>query len=95
MIHLLNSGSDLLAAFTAAIAAYYWYRAAQVEAPASLQGLAAMGGPVMVNTKPLIEFAHESGRRNKAAALCSAAAAFFAFISWAVSAYVSYVLPHS
>jgi hypothetical protein len=54
-----------------------------------LVGSVPLGGPVMINTNPLVEFAKESGRRNKVAALWSAAAAFFAFLGWALGAYVA------
>jgi hypothetical protein len=42
-----------------------------------------------VDTRPLVQFARESGRRNKVAASWSAAA-FFAFVAWAIGAYVSW-----
>ena len=44
------------------LAAYYWIRASQVEAPGNLVGSAMIGGSVRVNTNPLVEFARESGR---------------------------------
>ena len=82
MIQLAINASSFLAAVSSALAAFFWYRASQVEAPKDLVGSAPMGGPVVVNTRPLVEFAKESGRRNKVAALWSAAAAFFAFLAW-------------
>jgi hypothetical protein len=73
---------NLLAALSSALAAFFWFRASQVEAPRQLHGEVAYGGPATVDASPLVEYAQESGRRNKAAALCSAAAAFFAFLAW-------------
>jgi hypothetical protein len=41
------------------------------------------GGPnAGVDTTPLVKWAQDSNKRNKAAATWSAAAAFFAFLSW-------------
>lgn len=84
MTHYVISAFTLLAAVSSALAAFYWYRASQVDAPRELRGTALIGGSVPINTRPLVEFARESGRRNKVAALWSAAAAFFAFLSWAL-----------
>jgi hypothetical protein len=85
MIHVINSAATFLAALCSAIAAYFWHRASQVEAPEVLRGTAPIGGSVRVNTNPLVAFARETGRRNKVAAKWSAAAAAFAFLSWALS----------
>ena len=73
---------DLLAALSSLLAAVFWYRASQVEAPETLHGGAGWGGPVTVDASPLVNFVRESGRRNKVAALYSAAAALCAFLSW-------------
>ena len=81
MIQNLISATTFLAALASALAAYFWYRPSQVEAPKSLVVSVPLSGPAWINTGPLIEFAMESGRRNKVAALCSAAAAFFAGLS--------------
>jgi hypothetical protein len=79
---------DLLAALSSLLAAVFWYRASQVEAPPSaLVGSSGWaddtGAPnAAVDASPLVKFVKESGRRNKVAALCSAAAALFACLSW-------------
>jgi hypothetical protein len=82
---------DLLAAVSSLLAAVFWYWASQVEGPPSAlvgssgwDGIAPSGlGPnTAVDASPLVKFVKESGRRNKVAALCSAAAALFACLSW-------------
>jgi hypothetical protein len=40
------------------------------------------GSNAFVDATPLAEYAQESGKRNKTAALWSAGAAVFAFLSW-------------
>ena len=74
---------NLLAALSSAVAAFFWYRASQVQAPpTALLGNSGLdvGGDVDVTS--FVEYVQESGRRNKIAALCSAATALFAFLSW-------------
>jgi hypothetical protein len=73
-----------LGAVSSLIAAVWWYRASQVEAPGELRGDVGYGGPAIVDTRPLVEYARESGRRNKIAALWSAAAALFTGLTWFV-----------
>ena len=102
MAHLLTLSfpselSNLLAALSSALAAFFWYRASQVEGPSALLGTSGLrsaadssGMDTLVNTGPLIEFAQESGRRNKIAALWSAAAALFAFLGWALGTWLSW-----
>jgi hypothetical protein len=72
---------NFLAAVASALAAYFWYRASQVQAPSGDADY-GNGSNAFVDAAPLVEYARESGRRNKIAALCSAAAALFAFLSW-------------
>jgi hypothetical protein len=67
----------LLGAVSSLIAAVWWYRASQVEAPGELRGDVGYRGPA-------VEYARESGRRNKIAALWSAAAALFTGLTWFV-----------
>jgi hypothetical protein len=66
-----------LGAVSSLIAAIWWYRASQVETSEELHGDVRYGGPAIVDTRPLLEYTRESGRRNKIAALWSAAAALF------------------
>jgi hypothetical protein len=79
---------NLLAALSSGLAAIFWYRASQVKAPPkALLGSSGWAGPddapnAGVDATPLVEYAQESGRRNKIAALWSATAALFAFLSW-------------
>jgi hypothetical protein len=82
MIAYLTTLLNALAALSSALAAYFWYQASRVEAPGELRGEVMYDGPAIVDTRPLVEYAQESGRRNKIAALWSAAAALFAFLSW-------------
>lgn len=96
MIHNLVTATTLLAAIASAFAAYFWLRASQVPAPpAALVGQTGWGsrtpsGPTAaVDASPLVEYAQESGRRNKIAALCSAVAALFACIAALLSACAS------
>ena len=58
MAHLLTL-SNILAALSSALAAYFWYRASQVKAPT--YGYGVGGG---ADAKSVIEYAQESGRRN-------------------------------
>ena len=91
MIQGIVSTANLLAAISSAFAAFYWYRAAKVKEPRrALQGSFGWGGVGGVDATPLDEYAQESGRRNKVAALWSAAAALFAFLAWAQGAWVSW-----
>lgn len=93
MIQVLSIATTFLAAVCSALAAYHWYRAAQVEAPIKLEGVSGWGGPTTVDATPLAEFASESGRRNKVAALWSAAAGAFAGLAWALGTYLSWTAP--
>jgi hypothetical protein len=89
MAHLITL-SNLLAAICSALAAYYWFRATQVkDPPATLQGSFGFGTRTPpfkptggVNSTPLVKWAQDSGKANRVAASWSAAAAFFAFLSW-------------
>jgi hypothetical protein len=84
LITLLN----LFATVCSALAAYRWYQATQIkDPPAALLGSAGWAsrnsGPnAGVDTTPLVKWAQDSNKRNKAAATWSAVAAFFAFLSW-------------
>jgi hypothetical protein len=90
MIKIAISVTSLLAAVCSALAAYHWYRAAQVEdPPAALVGYAAWSTRTQppapnagVDASPLVKYAQESARRNKKAASWSAAAAARAGIGW-------------
>jgi hypothetical protein len=72
---------NILGAISSLIAAFYWYRASQVVAPPNaLFGVGPFTGAYYgngsnfhVNASPLVEYAQESGRRNKIAAWWSAA----------------------
>jgi hypothetical protein len=97
MVNLITL-SNLLAALSSGLAAFFWFRASQVEGPSALMGTSGFssaadpsGMDTLVNTGPLIEFAQESGRRNKKAALWSAAAASFAFLGWALGLFLPHV----
>jgi hypothetical protein len=84
MAHLITL-SNLLAAICSALAAYRWYQATQIkDPPTALQGNYGWDVGVAVDTRPLVKWAQESGRLNKVAATWSAAAALFAFLSWAL-----------
>ena len=97
MIQNLVSATTFLAALASALAAYFWYHAAMVDPPPTVltgsSRWASRANPdapnAVVDATPLIKFAKESGRRNKVAALWSAAAASFAFLGWALGAYAS------
>lgn len=97
MIQLAVSVLTALAGLTSGRAAWLWYRASQVDAPRTLEGFsvwASRAEPnrpnVQIDATPLIEFAQESGRRNKAAAQWSAAAAVFGFLAGMLGAYVAW-----
>ena len=90
MIQGIVSTTNLLAAISSAFAAFNWYSAAQVKAPPkALPGAFGYGGVGGVDATPLVEYAQESGRRNKVAAW-SAIAALFAFVGWALGTWVSW-----
>ena len=88
MIYLITL-SNFLAALSSALAAFFWYRAAQVQAPPNaLFGVSGFadanygnGFNSFVDAKPLVEYAQDSGRKNLVAATWSAVAALFAFLS--------------
>jgi len=86
LVHWLSIASNILAAISSFLAAYFWYQASQVEAPPKKLTGKNYTNAVAVDTEPLIKWAQESGRRNKIAALWSAAAAAFAFLAWALGA---------
>jgi hypothetical protein len=97
MIAHLITLSNALAALSSALAAYFWYQASQVQAPPKiLMGGSSWYHPELnpqnasIDATPLVEFAKESGRRNKVAALWSMSAAIFAFLGWALGAWVSW-----
>lgn len=98
MIQNLVSVFSFLAAAASAFAAYFWFRASLVPAPpAMLHGSAAWasrtqpGRPnASVDASQVVEYARESGRRNKVAALWSMAAAIFAGLAAALGAYASW-----
>jgi hypothetical protein len=91
MIQALNSIPNLLAAVCSALAAYHWYRASQVkDPPSALVGSVGWDTPVGVDAKPLVEYARESRKRNKTAALWSAAAAAFAGLGWALGLFAGW-----
>jgi hypothetical protein len=98
MIQTLVSATTFLAALASTLAACFWYRAAQVESPpdmllgsSGLRSAAIPNAPdSFVDATPLVKYARESGQRNKLAALCSAAAAFFAGLAAALGTYVSW-----
>ena len=97
-IQLAITALNLFAALSSALAAFFWYRASQVEGPSALMGTSGLssaadpsGVDTLVDTGPLIEFARKTGRRNKIAALWSAAATSFGFLGWALGLF----LPHA
>jgi hypothetical protein len=85
LAHCLSIASNILAAISSFLAAVFWYRASQVEPPKALVGKTYTGASV-VDTTPLVKWAHDSGRRNKIAAIWSAWAAAFVFLAWALGA---------
>jgi hypothetical protein len=95
---LLASYANLLAAVCSAIAAYHWYRASQVkDPPAALLGSYGYGSLTRprepnagVDASPLVKYAQESAKRNKTAALWSAAAAAFAGLGWMLGLFTSH-----
>jgi hypothetical protein len=99
VIQLAISLLTALAGLTSGRAAWLWYLASRVDAPSTLDGFstwASRAKPdrpnIIVDTAPIIEFAQESGRRNKAAARWSAAAAGLAFLAGLLSAYAAWPL---
>jgi hypothetical protein len=101
LVHILSIAFNVLAALSSGLAAYFWYRASQVAPPNTLFGVAPLADPefrtngsvdygngsnAFVNATPLVKWAQKSGRRNKRAALWSAAAAAFAFLAWVLGA---------
>jgi hypothetical protein len=94
-ISLLTAAAGL----TSGRAAWLWYLASQVNAPQILDGFSvwtSRADPkrpnISVDATPIIKFAQESGRRNKAAARWSAAAAALAFLAGLLSAYAAWPL---
>jgi len=90
MIEGLTSACIFLAAACSALAAFFWYHAAQLETPSA--AFLGYRGLSLEDARPnagfdassLVEYAQESGRRNKVAAAWSAAAAACAGIGWAL-----------
>jgi hypothetical protein len=88
-IAVIASATSLLAAICSAFAAYHWYRAAQVEdPPTALLGSTGWDVGVGVDASPLVKYAQESAKRNKTAALWSAAAAAFAGVAWVLGLFI-------
>jgi hypothetical protein len=87
--HLLADGCNLAAAILSAGASYYWYRASTIKPPPEvlpgLMGYSTKAEPtkpnVFVDTRPLVQFANDSSKANKTAAIWSA----FAALAWAAS----------
>jgi hypothetical protein len=67
---------NLVAAIAGMLAAWFWFQSAMLKPPAELKGASGYGGPVTVDTGPLVAFAQESARLNKIAALWTPLAAF-------------------
>jgi hypothetical protein len=89
-----------LAGLASGRAAWLWVLASQVDAPKTLEGFAVWASRaepnkanVKIDATRLIEFAQESGRRNKAAAQWSALAAGLGFVAGMLGAYATWVLP--
>ena len=72
---------NLLTAAVGMVAAWYWYRSSKVPYPGKLHGVAPIGGPVTINTNPLLAAVQEGARLNKLAARWSAVAAFLVALS--------------
>jgi hypothetical protein len=92
VIQLAISLLTALAALTSGRAALLWYRAAQLEAPPQPLTGKNHTNRVAVDITPLVEWSQESGRRNKAAARWSAAAAGLGFLAGMLSAYAAWPL---
>jgi hypothetical protein len=89
VIQLIASLLTAAAALASGWAAWLWLLASKVDAPKTLEGthmITSRAEPhkpnVVIDASPIIDFAQESGKRNKAAATWSAVAALFAFLSW-------------
>jgi hypothetical protein len=67
---------NIVAAIAGLLAAWFWFQSARLKPPSELKGAAGYGGPVTVDTRPLVAFAQDSARLNKIAALWTAFAAF-------------------
>lgn len=65
---------NVFAAVASGIAAYWWYRSAQVDYPPMLSG-GSPHGAAFVFTAPLVRAVDETSRRNKIAASWSAVVA--------------------
>jgi hypothetical protein len=75
IVQLIIFALNLLAAVSGLVAAWYWFRSANVRYPSNLGGIAPIGGMVHVNTNPLLQAVQESGRLNKIAATFTGVAA--------------------
>ena len=75
-MHTVTVLNNIAGAIAGLLAAWYWYQSARLKPPSELKGAAGYGGPVNVDTGPLVAFAQESARLNKKAALWTALAAF-------------------
>jgi hypothetical protein len=81
---------NILGALSSLLAAFYWYRVSQVEAPPNaFFGVGPFpdanygnGSNIFVDASPLVKYTQDSGRKNKIAALWSAAAALFMGLTW-------------
>lgn len=67
---------NIAGALAGLLAAGYWFQSAGLKPPTELKGASGFGGPVTVNTGPLVDFAQKSARLNKIAASWTALAAF-------------------
>jgi hypothetical protein len=67
MIQLTISASSLLAVVASALAAYFWYRAAQYKhrAHSTARVVFRIGLNAFLDATPLAEYAQESGKRPK------------------------------
>ena len=86
LAHYLSIALNLLAAISSGFAAYYWYQASKGDPPTTLAAksfLGKHGEPnTVVDAKELVEWAQDSSKRNKRAAIWSMAAAGCAGLSW-------------
>jgi hypothetical protein len=78
---------NVIAAVASGIAAYWWYRSAQVDYPPTLSG-GSPGSAAFVSTAPLVRAVDETSRRNKIAAGWSAVAAVLLAVSAICGAFV-------
>jgi hypothetical protein len=89
--NLLAIVASGVGAVTSLVAAYFWFRSSRVPPPIVLEGVAGYGGPVQVDTVPLLAFTAKSGRLNGIAALWSGVAASCFVVSSAMGLLVWFV----